>query len=135
MLSCFSHVWLFVTLWTIAHQAPMSMGFSKQEYWTGLPCPPPGHLPDPGIEPTSFTPLALAGRFLSLVPPGKPNQSYVCVLSSFSCVWTLCDPMDCSLPGFSVHGILQARILDWVVMPSSRGSSRPRDQTLISYIT
>ena len=48
---------------------------------------------------------------------------------------TLCDPMDCSLPGSSVHGILQARILQWVVMPSSRGTSQPRDQTHISYVS
>ena len=47
--SLFNNVWLFVTLWTIAHQAPMSMGFSRQEYRSGLPCSPPGHLPDPGI--------------------------------------------------------------------------------------
>ena len=49
-----------------------------------------------------------------------------------SCL-TLCDPMDCSLPGSSVHGISQARILEWVAMSSSRGSSQPRDQTLVSY--
>ena len=48
---------------------------------------------------------------------------------------TLCDPMDCSPPDFSVHGILQAGILEWGAMPSSRGSSRPRDQTRISYVT
>ena len=48
-LSHFSHVWLFVTLWTVAHQATLSMGFSRQEYWRGLPCPPPGDLPEPGI--------------------------------------------------------------------------------------
>ena len=47
---------------------------------------------------------------------------------------TLCDPMDCSLPGSSVHGILQAQILEWVAVPSSRGSSRPRDQTHVSYV-
>ena len=47
---------------------------------------------------------------------------------------TLCDPMDCNLPGSSVHGIPQARILEWVAMPSSRGSSQPRDQTLVSYV-
>ena len=51
--SLFSHVWLFVSLWTIARQAPVSMGFSRQEYGSGLPCSPPGHLPDPGIEPAS----------------------------------------------------------------------------------
>ena len=48
---------------------------------------------------------------------------------------TVCDPMDCSPPGSSVHGILQARILEWVVVSSSRGSSRPRDQTRISYVS
>ena len=50
------------TLWTVARQAPLSMGFSRQEYWSGLPCPPPGDLPDLGIEPVSLMSLALAGR-------------------------------------------------------------------------
>ena len=50
MLSRFSHVQLFVTVWTEALHAPLSMGFSRQEYWSGLPCPPPGDLPDLGIE-------------------------------------------------------------------------------------
>ena len=53
------------TLWTIAYQAPVSMGFSRQEYWSGLPCPPPGDLPNPGIEPGSLISLALAGRFFT----------------------------------------------------------------------
>ena len=53
MLSRFSHVQLFATLWTIACQASLSKGFSRQEYWRGLPCPAPGDLPDPGIEPKS----------------------------------------------------------------------------------
>ena len=57
VLSRFSHVQLFATLWTVAHQASLSMGFSRQEYWSGLPCPPPGDLPDPGIE-TSLMSLA-----------------------------------------------------------------------------
>ena len=48
-----SHVWLFATPWTVAHQALLSMRFSRQEYWSGLPFPPPGDLPDPGIEPGS----------------------------------------------------------------------------------
>ena len=61
VLSCFNHVQLFATLWTVAHQAPLSMGFSRQEHWSGLPCPPPGALPDPGMEPGSLTPPALAG--------------------------------------------------------------------------
>ena len=65
MLSCFSHVQLFVTLWTIAHLTPLSMQFSRQEHWSGMPCPPPGDLPDPGIEPTSLLSPALAGGFFT----------------------------------------------------------------------
>ena len=58
LLGRFSRVWLFKTLWTVACLAPLSMGFSRQAYWSGLPCPPPGDPPDPGIQPTS-----LAGIF------------------------------------------------------------------------
>ena len=65
VLSRFSRVRLFATLWTVAHQAPLSMGFSRQEYWSGLPCPPPGDLPNPGIEPSSLMSPALAGRFFT----------------------------------------------------------------------
>ena len=54
VVSHFSHVRLFVTPWTIAHQAPLSMGFSGQEHWSGLPRLPPGDLPDPGTEPESL---------------------------------------------------------------------------------
>ena len=67
-----SHVQLFMTPWTIACQAPLSMGFSRQEYWSGLPCPPPGDLPNPGIEPTPPQSPALAGGFFTIAPPGKP---------------------------------------------------------------
>ena len=63
MLSCFSHVRLFVTLWIVAHQSPLSMGFSRQQYWSGLQCPPTGHLPDPGVEASSPMSPALAGGF------------------------------------------------------------------------
>ena len=55
-----------------AHQAPLSMEFSRQEYWSGLPCPPPGDLPNPGIKPASLASSALAGRSFTTVPPGKP---------------------------------------------------------------
>ena len=67
----FSCVRLFVTLWTTAHQAPLSMGFYRQEHWSGLPCPPPGDLPDPGIKlafPTS------AGVFFITGPQGMPQS-------------------------------------------------------------
>ena len=65
MLSHFSHVRLFATLWTIAHQVPLSTGFSRQEHWGGLPCPSPEDLPNPGIEPASLTSPALAGGFFT----------------------------------------------------------------------
>ena len=65
VLCCFSRLRLFATLWIIAHQAPLSMWFSRQEYWSGLPCPPPGDLPNPGIEPTPLRSPALAGRFIA----------------------------------------------------------------------
>ena len=67
-----SHVQLFATLWTVAFQAPLSMRFSRQEYCSGLLCPPPGNFPDPGIEPTSPVSPALQADFLPTEPPGKP---------------------------------------------------------------
>ena len=65
MLSPFSHVWVFVAPWTVAPHASLSLGFSRQEYWSGLPCPPPGDLPDPGIEPSSLASPTLASRFFT----------------------------------------------------------------------
>ena len=95
-------------------------GFSRQEYWSELPCPPPGDLLDPGIKP----------RLLHLlhcrwILNSQNHLGSLCVLVMQSCP-ALCDPMDCSLPGSSVHGIFQARILEWVAISFSRGSSRPR---------
>ena len=65
MLSCLSPVHLFVTLWTVAHQAPLSMGFSRQEYCSGLPCLSSGDLSDPGIEPAPLISPAVVGRFFT----------------------------------------------------------------------
>ena len=65
MLSRFSNVWLFVTPWAVACHAPLSTRFSRQEYWSGLPYPPPGDLPNPGIEPTSCISPALADMFFT----------------------------------------------------------------------
>ena len=63
-----SHVLLFATPWTVAHQAPLSMGFPRQEYWSGVPFPAPGALPTPGFKPAS---PPLAGGFFTTEPPGK----------------------------------------------------------------
>ena len=67
-----SHVQFFVTPWTVARQAPLSMGFSRQEYCSGLPCPPVGNLPNPGIKPMSLASPALAGRFFTTVATWVP---------------------------------------------------------------
>ena len=73
-----SHDRLFATPWTVAHQAPLSTGLSRQEYWSGLPFLPPGDLPNPGIEPRSTT---LQADSLPAEPPGKPNNTGVGSLS------------------------------------------------------
>ena len=67
----------FATLWTVAHQAPLSVGFSRQEYWSGLPFPPPVDLPDPGIE-TASPCLCSAGGFFTAKSPGKHPQAMRC---------------------------------------------------------
>ena len=77
ILSCvcvLSHVWLFVIPWTIAHQAPLSKEFSRQEYWS-VGCHFLFHLPDPGIKPTFLASPALAGRFFTTAPPGKSTTT------------------------------------------------------------
>ena len=99
-----------------AHQAPLSMGFSRQEYWSGVPLPS----------------LVLAGgvccpRACGTLLPQSAIKPVFCTrmcLVAQLCP-TLCNPMDCSLPGSSGHGILWARILEWVAFPFSRGSSQP----------
>ena len=80
-----SHVQLFATLWTLAYRDPPSMGFSRQEYWSGLPFLSPGDLPNPGIEPRS---PALQADSLPFVPPGKPTiqdfENYVYMAGNFA---------------------------------------------------
>ena len=100
-----------MTPWTVAHQAPLSMGFSRQEYWRGLPLPSPGDLPDPRIEPPSPVSPALAGRFFTTEPPGRP--------SSWS---TLCL--------FLVGGRGEGKTLAWRV-----GSSMDGNASLLLLIT
>ena len=131
VLSHFTHVRLFVTLWTVACQAPLSMGFSRQEYWSELPCPPPKDLPDPGIKPIHPASPALQAGSLPTEPTGKPKGNDPIIyhtgidvggLVAKSCL-TLCDFLDCSLPGSSVHRIFQVGILEWVAISFSRVSS------------
>ena len=63
--NCFGYVQLFATPWTVARQAPLSMGFSRQEYWSGLPCPLLGNFSNPGVKPVSLMSPALAGGFFT----------------------------------------------------------------------
>ena len=105
------------TPWTVAPQAPLSMGFYRQEYWSGLPFPPPGDLPDPGIESAS---PALAGEFFTTEPPGKPSAFSVWHFPNtnhphgegndtplqYSC---LENPMDAGAWWAAVHGVTKSR--------------------------
>ena len=130
-IKCLSlrRVWLFATPWTVVHQAPLSTEFSRQEYWNGLPFPPPGDLPDPRIKPK---PPALQADSLLSEPPRKlqhqgPHLQLNRLSSSLIAVSpkslqlcpTLCDPIDSSPPGSPVPGILQARTLEWVAISLS----------------
>ena len=114
-----SRVQLFVTPWAVALRAPLSMGFSRQEYWSGLSCRPPRDLPNPGIKPRSPT---LQADSLPPEPSGKPSlapyKRSLLLLLLLLCP-TLCDPIDGSPPGPAVPGILQARTLEWVAISSS----------------
>ena len=94
-----SRVRLFVTPWTVAYQAPPSVGFSRQEYWSGVPFPSPGDLPNPGVKPRS--PALQADSLLS-EPPGKPHMFYQFSSVTQSCL-TLCGPMNHSMTGLPVH--------------------------------
>ena len=134
------------------------MGFSRQEYWSGLPFPPPGHLPDPGIKPRSSNPgLLYRMRILYYLSyQGSPTreerkdkklqdignnwqrQQWVLPNKSFCVVTKLCptlyNPIDCSPPGSSVHGISQARMLEWVAISFSRALSLPRNRIRVPCI-
>ena len=123
------------TTWTVACQASLSMGFSRQEYWGGLPFPSPGDLPHPGIEPRS---PALQVDSLPAEPPGKPKNTGVGSLSLLQGIF----PTQGSNPGLPHWGWIlyqlshkgSPRILEWVAYPFSRGSSWPRNRTRVSCI-
>ena len=146
-----SHVWLFATPWVIVYQAPPSMGFSGKDTGVGCHFLFQGIFLTQGLSPS--LPCCRQTEALLTGPPGKPinievhgerattlntyqHDMYsitVSVLLSQSCP-TFCIPMDCNLSGSSVYGILQARTLEWTAIPFFRGSSWPRDQTLVSRI-
>ena len=113
-----SHSDSFVAPWTAAHQAPLSMGFPRQEYWNGVPFPPSENLPDSGICIGRSVSPALAGRFFIAKLPEKPTLLSADAKSLQSCP-NLCGPIDGSPPGSSIPGILQARILEWVAISVS----------------
>ena len=131
---CFSCVWLFVAPWTVAHQAPPSLRFSRQESWGGLPCPLPGDLPDLRIEPRSLMSPALAGGFFPpVLSPGKPNlrifyynmyfPSILKGLASFSCLWVPSElqPGSCCL----------SPCMNMIVLSCSPLSSSPKTTELL----
>ena len=121
MLSHCSHVQLCMTLWTVAHQAPLSMGFSRRVYWSGLPCPSPGftHYPVPKLL-LHIQVVATAASHFSV-----PNSVLICLGSkSLQSCPTLCTVARQAPVSM---GLFQARILEWVALPSSTGSSQPRD--------
>ena len=124
-----SQVWPLAIPWTVTHQATLS--WDSPGKTTGVDC----HFLVQGIFLTQGLNLGLLNcqvASLPLTPPKKPyfrERELVTQLCP-----TLHNPMDCSPPGSSVHGIPQARILQWVAIPFSRGSSRPRDQTQVSHI-
>ena len=123
-----SLVRLFASPWTRAHQAPPSMEFSRQEYWSGLPFPSPGDLPNPGIEPRSPT---LQADALTSEPPGKPNSGIssnlnLCCCSVTKLCRTLWDTMNCSKPGFPVfHCFLEFAYIHGHWVSDATQPSRP----------
>ena len=114
-----SHVQLFVSPWTVAHQAPLSMGILRQEYWSGLPCPPSGDLPNPGIEPRS---PALQVNSLPSEPSEKPNNTGVGSLSLLQGIFLIQE---------SKQGLLHCRQILYQL--SYQGSPRETLQFLNSF--
>ena len=111
VFSGFSRVWLFATLWTVAHRAPPSMGFPRQADWIGLPCLPPGCLPDPGWTHVSCSSYTVGRSFTTY---NSTLRTIICLVAQ-SCL-TLCNPVDCRLPGSTVHGLSRQEY--WLPFPS-----------------
>ena len=132
---------------TVACQAPLSMGFFRQECWNWLPCPSPRDLPNPGLNPGSIPHCRWI--LYQLIYQGSPQWEPIYIyiqtqrkrLSMHTCthvsllspVWLFCGPINWSPLGSSFHGISQVRLLEWDAIAFSRGSSQPMDWTCISY--
>ena len=97
MLSGFSFVHLFEMLWKVARQTPLSIRFSRQEYWSGLPCPPPGDLPDPGMEPVSLMSPALAGGFFTTSATSEIQRSLTITYNNYCRVCNYCPLCVCHI--------------------------------------
>ena len=120
---------LFATPWTAAHQAPLSMGFSRQEYWSGPPLPSSGDPPHPEVEPSA---LALAGRFFTTEPPGKPRVSLpghkqqdgeAGLITTFKAVMRV-----------RTVSHLQQRSRDWITHLISIGDKVADDKTTVCFV-
>ena len=111
LLSCLT----LVTPWALACQTPLLMGFSRQEYWSGLPFPSSGYLPNPVLSPIS----CIAGRFFANWATEKAPNMVTATAKSLQLCPTLCNPIDGSPLGSPVPGILQARTLEWVAISFS----------------
>ena len=118
------------TDWTVDHQAPLSMGFSRQEHWSGLPCPPPRDLPDPEIEPVSLTSPTLAGGFLTPAPLGSPSLGSQAVknLPAMRETWVPSLGQEDALEkGMATHSSILAWRIPWTEEPGglqSMGSQK-----------
>ena len=124
-----SRAWLLATPWTAAHQTPLSMGFTRQEYWSGMP------LPSPLPSPTSKFPCLGVGVNEGLKNFGQRCLTPFFFYSTANIPWLWAEGNPLHLILLLGPWVLQARILEWVAMPSSRGSSQPRNQSCVSYVS
>ena len=124
-----------VTPWTVAHHVPLSMRISRQEYWSGLPCPPPGDRPNPGIKPRSSS---LQADSVPSEPPEKSKNTGVGSLSflqqNFSAQESNQGLLHCRWIIYQLSYMGSPRVLEWVSYPFYSRSSQPRNQTRVSCI-
>ena len=121
MLSHFSHV----TLWTVAHQGPLTLGFSRQEYWGGMPCLPPGDLLDPGIESTSLRSAVLAGGFFTTRATWEASYILVDTHICINIKWESFYKMLCICMLSDQEGVLEEKASDPLGQVKVDGSMSP----------